>query len=127
MKLRIKGNSLRFRLNKVEVETFGSAGYIEDKVEFGSEPNTNFHYRIEKTAAKGLAGSFEEGRITVFVPESTADQWIDTDQVGIEGTHKFDDQTELYILIEKDFVCLTAPAYEDQSDNYPHPKGDKNC
>jgi hypothetical protein len=30
-------------------------------------------------------------------------------------------------LIEKDFVCLTAPAHEDQSDNYPRPKGDENC
>ena len=127
MKLRIKGNSLRLRLNKVEVEAFGAAGYIEDKVEFGAAPNSDFRYRIEKTAATDLAGRFEDGRITVSVPEVTADQWINTDQVGIEGTHKFDDRTELYILIEKDFVCLTAPGHEDQSDNYPHPKGETIC
>lgn len=127
MKLRIKGNSLRFRLSKSEVEVFGRTGKIEEKVKFGPLPQDEFCYRIEKTSGHDISGSFIDGRITVYVPEGLANQWVESEQVGVEGRQGLDDQTELYILIEKDFVCRTAPEHEDQSDNYPHPKGERFC
>jgi hypothetical protein len=34
MKIRIKGNSLRYRLTRPEVEQFGQTGYIEEKIDF---------------------------------------------------------------------------------------------
>ena len=41
MKLRIKGNSIRFRLTKPEVDYFEKENYLEEKTHFG---NTEFVY-----------------------------------------------------------------------------------
>lgn len=127
MKLRIKGNSLRFRLSKSEVEVFGKTGRIAETLRFGSTEQDGFCYAIEKTTGDDISASFVDGRITVSVPEGLASRWVESDEVGIEGSQKLDDQTEMYVLIEKDFVCRTEPAHEDQSDNYPHPKGERSC
>lgn len=127
MKLRIKGNSLRFRLSRSEVEAFGKTGKVAETVNFGPTEQDGFCYAIEKTTGNEISASFVAGNMTVSVPEGLANRWVGSDEVGIEGSEKLDDQTELHILIEKDFVCRTAPEHEDQSDNYPHPKGERSC
>ena len=127
MKLRIRGNSLRFRLSRSEVEDLGVKGSIEETVNFGHYQQDNFGYTLKKTSANEFSGTFSGGRITVSVPETIIDRWVESDQVSIEGSQKLDEQTDLKFLIEKDFVCLNAHNDEDQSDRYPHPKGDKAC
>ena len=126
MKLRIRENTLRFRLGRSEVEAFGRTGIIGDRVRFGVTKN-DFGYSLEKTTESGFSASFADGMIVVRVPVSEADSWASTDKVSLAGTFLPDEQTELKILIEKDFVCLNAHNDEDQSDRYPHPKGDSAC
>lgn len=126
MKLRIRENTLRFRLGRSEVETFGRTGTIGDKVRFGLEVD-EFGYILEKTPEGEFSASFADGMIVVRVPASDADSWANSDVVSLAGTFLPDEQTELKILIEKDFVCLNAHNDEDQSDRYPHPKGDNAC
>ena len=82
---------------------------------------------LEKTSANEFSGTFTGGRITVGVPAAIIDLWAATEQVSIEGSQKLDAQTNLKFLIERDFVCLNAHNDEDQSDRYPHPKGDEAC
>ena len=36
MKIRIKGNSLRYRLTKTDVERFSSDGYLQEQTVFGN-------------------------------------------------------------------------------------------
>ena len=36
MKIRIKGNSIRLRLTKTEVDNFAANGFVEEKTEFGN-------------------------------------------------------------------------------------------
>lgn len=48
MKLRIRENTLRFRLGRSEVESFDRTGTIGDKVQFGLGKN-DFGYLLEKT------------------------------------------------------------------------------
>lgn len=105
---------------------FGRTGKIEECVKFGTG-QTDFCYTIEKTSRNEFSGSFTEGRIIVRVPEKLANQWIDSEQVGIEGSQTLDELNELQFLIEKDFVCLSSHDNEDQSDKYPHPKGEEAC
>lgn len=126
MKLRIRDNLLRFRLGRSEVQAFGTIGKIEGCVKFGQGQN-DFRYALEKTSANEFSGSFANGNITVRVPELLVGQWVNSEDVGIEGSQTLDDHIELNFLIEKDFVCLSAHDSEDQSDNYPHPKGEKLC
>ncbi|HRI03172.1 MAG TPA: hypothetical protein PLL77_05480 [Pyrinomonadaceae bacterium] len=126
MKLRIRENTLRFRLGRSEVETFDQTGAIGDNVRFGLGKN-DFGYLLEKTPDSNFSASFADGTIVVRVPASDANSWANSDEVSLAGTFLADEQTELRILIEKDFVCLNAHNDEDQSDRYPHPKGDAAC
>lgn len=123
MKIRIKGNSIRYRLTKTEIARFGKNGYLEEKTEFlnGAE----FYYCLERRPGMDeLQASFENNRITVFVPEHTAAEWTTTEIVGYDTKIQLGEGKELLLLIEKDFVCLDH-TMEDQSDNYPNPN--KSC
>jgi hypothetical protein len=112
MKIRIKGNSLRYRLTKTDVERFTNEGYLEEVTAFGSNI---LIYAIQVYGSNHLSAGFEGNKITLFMPESMVKNWATTDRVGFEET-----TGPLYLLIEKDFTCLDNVA-EDQSDNYPNP------
>lgn len=127
MKIRIKGNTLRFRLGKTEVDKLDQVGYIDEVVNFGPDGQNNFYYALEKSATDHFSGTFSGGRITVSVPGPIIDRWAASEDVTIEGSQIIDARTELKFLIEKDFVCLNAHNDDDQSDRYPHPMGDNAC
>ncbi|MES2375456.1 MAG: hypothetical protein V4553_02705 [Bacteroidota bacterium] len=112
MKIRIKGNSLRYRLTKTDVEQFSLSGYVEETIDFGSQALT---YALERSELNILMATFDHNKITLLMPRNMATEWEMTDRVGFEG---FDN--DLFLLIEKDFKCLDNVA-EDQSDNYPNP------
>lgn len=125
MKLRIKGNSIRFRLTRSEVAEFAQTGKFGETSFFGPGPDDQLIYSIEATANDSLSASFRGGRLTVHIPQHLADEWTSTENVGIEGV-SIGSNGEIHILIEKDFVCLTRDD-EDPNENYPHPKGDARC
>jgi hypothetical protein len=114
MKIRIKGNSLRYRLSKSDVERFCSVGYIEEITDFGSQ---QLIYALQRGGHDGLEATFDNNKITVTMPATMASEWDQTDRVGFDGQ-----DNKLTLLIEKDFQCLDN-VVEDQSDNYPHPSG----
>ena len=123
MKIRIKGSSIRYRLTKTEIANFGKNGYLEERTEFVNE--AVFYYCLErKPGIENLQASFLNNRITVFVPEGITEEWTVTDRVGYNNTIQLGNGKELFLLIEKDFVCLDH-TFEDQSDNYPNPN--KTC
>lgn len=127
MKLRILGNSLRFRLGRSEVEAFGRTGSISERVRFGSSIENDLRYELKIVEGSEFVGNFENGAITVGVPRSAVDEWVGSEEVSISGKQGLDQETSLKFLIEKDFVCLSAHNDEDQSDRYPHPKGPDAC
>ena len=106
---------------------FALTGLIEERVQFGMPSGNDLCYTLQKTKGQEFTGTFADGKISVGVPEILVERWASTDDVSLEGVQKLDCQTDLKILIEKDFVCLNAHNDEDQSDRYPHPKGDEPC
>lgn len=123
MKIRIKGNSIRYRLTRTEIANFGRDGIIEERTAFLNGPS--FHYTLERKAGiSTLEASYSGNRISIFVPEGIAGEWTTTDIVGYDHKMPIGDGKELFLLIEKDFVCLDHTV-EDQSDNYPNPN--KTC
>ena len=119
MKLRIKGNSLRLRLTQTEIANFGEQGIIEEKTAF---PNGSyFRFAIErKKGIMELEADLTGNLMTVFVPESIAQEWVTTDKVGFENKMDLGNGNSLFLLIEKDWVCLDN-SIEDQEDNFPNP------
>lgn len=118
MKIRIKGNSIRLRLTQTEVANFARFGKLEERTEFG---DTFFAYELLRNeAVKTLSATMHGNKITMHVPSSIANEWTTTDVVGFQDNQPLPDGKQLFLLLEKDFVCLDN-TFEDQSDNYPNP------
>jgi hypothetical protein len=114
MKLRIQGNSLRFRLTRSEVARLYEDGTIAETTHFGV--GHSLTYRLRKAGAgTGVRAELADGVITVSAPASAVDSWATSDEVGIAARDGV-----LRIAIEKDFRCLTRRE-EDEVDAYPHP------
>ncbi|WP_350286616.1 hypothetical protein [uncultured Croceitalea sp.] len=119
MKIRIKGNSVRLRLTKPEVETFCKEGRYEEKTVFGSKTLT---YVLEgKTGITEPEANYIEDKIIVYLPKEELAFWPNSNRVGYSNSVDWNDTTTLSILVEKDFTCLDN-TIEDQSENYPNPR-----
>lgn len=116
MKLRIKSNSLRYRLTRTDVDTLAREGYLEEYVNF---PGHVLIYAIQLTEGQVLTVSYIDNKITLSMSHKMIQEFVDTDRVGFENRSE-----ELYLLVEKDFTCLDE-VDEDQSDNYPNPLAKK--
>jgi hypothetical protein len=121
MKVRIKGNFVRFRLVQSEVKTISELGSCEEKTVFGISANQTFTYRlVSKSGITQLEATLENNVLTMYMPIEDAKKWHDDERVGYENDVDNGTATPLHLLLEKDFVCLDETV-EDQSDNYPHP------
>jgi len=118
MKIRIKGNSVRFRLSQTEVKTLSTEGKIFDNTDFGA---STFTYGVVlKEELEKLNIRFQNSSITLEMPKKDGESWHDNDIITFDHTLPLKN-TDLYLLLEKDFTCLDN-TIEDQSDNYPNPK-----
>ena len=121
MKLRVRGNSLRFRLGRGEVRRLAEDGLVEERTEFAPGAPA-LVYALRTSEGPGVSATFEGGRIIVSVPRTMARQWAAGDQVGLEGSQPVG-AGSLRILIEKDFECMDAAPGESQADAFPTPRG----
>lgn len=122
MKLRIKGNSLRIRLSRSEVERLSLTGYLEEQTLFGEN---KFVYALQRVnEADELSATLEHNKITMLVPFKLVKDWPENNVVGFNANMPLTDNNSLYLLLEKDFICLDETT-EDQSDNYENPN--KTC
>ncbi|REJ77560.1 MAG: hypothetical protein DWQ47_14395 [Acidobacteria bacterium] len=113
MKLRIRGNSIRFRLLKSEVAELAEKGSVSESTDFGDSRLT---YSIVQ--GSGTSAGFANGAVTVTVSEEEIRAWADDDsKIGIEA-----DSEGLKILIEKDFACPTRKDDPDNLDAFANPE-----
>ena len=112
MKIRIKDNSVRFRLTQSEVHELGENGIVSSLTQFADRP---FIYMVKRTNDTELSADFIENRIVMKMPEAMVEELVMTDRIGFDG-----ESGTVKLLIEKDFVCIDNTV-EDQSDNYPNP------
>ncbi|MBL0103415.1 MAG: hypothetical protein IPP51_06430 [Bacteroidetes bacterium] len=83
MKIRIKGNTIRIRLSKSEVDRFAVNHRIEDHTEFG---DTKFSYALVSGPQYAQMGAdFKDGIITMFLTEKQAEEWTKTTLIGLEN------------------------------------------
>ncbi len=81
MKIRIKGNTVRYRLSKPEVTELGNSGRLEEQTDFLT--NT-LVYAIQQSKKEELSADFSQNTITLYIPQTALQQWVNTEQVGIE-------------------------------------------
>ena len=112
MKIRIKHNSIRYRLTQSDVASLVKEKKILDSVYFGLQ---QFVYELQVVDDYALSSTYSNNTITVYIPKSMVTELIETDKVGFENERHLP-----HLLVEKDFTCLDE-VDEDQSDNYPNP------
>jgi hypothetical protein len=121
MKLRIRGNSIRLRLKRGEVESLAAGNKLIEETEF---PGTVFSYSLELSDNEDMVASFDDGRIEISMPREIIPEWADTDLVTLYTEQELPGDGKLEILVEKDFTCLEPGHHrncEDDQDTYPHP------
>ncbi len=123
MKIRIKGNSIRLRLTKSDVDLFEKEGMVEERTDLGT---VAFGYVLQRSnEVDQLTASFSDGKIIMYMPETWAQEWTSTEKTGFDSHVSLgSDGGGLYLLLEKDFKCLDETV-EDQSDNYDNPLANK--
>ncbi|GAA4437659.1 hypothetical protein GCM10023188_32110 [Pontibacter saemangeumensis] len=120
MKVRISGNSIRFRLKQPEVSYFQQHGKITEVTAFGPAPADQLRFMLEVSPAPELAVHFEANTTTIRVPQELAAKWTGTALVGFDGRVDTGKGQQMDLLVEKDFACLDAPE-EDNVGTYPNP------
>ena len=124
MKLRIKGDSIRLRLGRSEVDRLAAGGAVVESTTFDPMGRQRFEYRlVADRDADEVVAALEDNRLTVRVPAGRAAAWGRSDAIGIAVEQGIGDGKALRILIEKDLECLDGPPGESQADAFARPGG----
>ncbi|WP_118976687.1 DUF7009 family protein [Taibaiella koreensis] len=118
MKIRIKGNSVRYRLSQTDVALLTTKGYHEEQTVFG--PSALTYALVRKEDGDRLTATYEQHKITVAIPAAWLEHWAGNDVVGFDSHMPLAEGDSLFLLVEKDFKCIDDTT-EDQSDNYDNP------
>ena len=126
MKLRIKGNSLRFRISPSEMARLLQSGRIEETICFGSGDDERLTYALEHSAqVQAMTVRYVPTEVTVMVASHEAHRWAEGQDVGLYGETKTS-HGPLEIVVEKDFACLDKDD-EANADTFPNPKHGAVC
>ena len=112
MKIRIKGNSIRLRLTKTDVQTLKQTGLVEEKTIVNSEEIFSYSLMISDKIDK-IAATFQNNKMTVFLSNEEAKILTEMEEITVQGSQ----ENGLFLLVEKDLQCLDTTS-EDQSDMY---------
>jgi hypothetical protein len=124
MKLRIRENTIRLRLKRAEVDQLASGQSIVEQTHF---PDSVLTYRLDVADGGDFSASFNDGNLTISLPQAEVTEWAQNDQVSIVAEQALGNSDSLSLLVEKDFKCL-APGHhrpgEDDDDTFPHPEAE---
>ena len=121
MKIRIKGNFVRFRLTQSEVKALANGSNLSESTCFGPGEEHTFVYALQaKNGIEDLQATFDGRKMTLFLPADAARSWHGDSRVGFENKQEVAPGIFLEMLLEKDFACLDD-THEDQTDKYPNP------
>ena len=124
MKLRIRGDTIRLRLKRGEVDQIAAGTSVVEQTRF---PDAVLTYRLDVSDDGAFSASFDAGNLAIQLPEAAVSQWASSDQVSLHVEQDVGDSGTLFLLVEKDFECLAPGDHrpgDDDTDTYPHPATD---
>ena len=116
MKLRCTQNSIRLRLRKSDIQKLQEEGMVRESVFFPGGTVFSFELNINAQSTEVVA-DIHNGELDVCLPVQMANDWINSEQVGIETNQQLANGESLHLLIEKDFPCQHRPD-EDKTDTF---------
>ena len=126
MKLRFKGESLRLRVSRSDLERLMQDTRIEESIHFGVRPDEQWTYALELGAPEhAISMRYTASEVAIILSKSQAKKWVDTDAVGIYGEVQ-GGAGPLELIVEKDFACLDRED-DENADTFPNPKAGPAC
>jgi len=125
MKLRLKGNSIRLRLQRSEVARLQDEKVVSDATEFPGGPPLCYAIHVDPAVAS-VAIRYASERIELRVPVARATAWFAADEVTLAETLTLENGEKLLVVVEKDFKCLHAATMDDESDAFENPSAKSN-
>ena len=125
MKLRIRGNSVRLRLKRGEVDQIAAGTSVVEKTHF---PGAILTFRLEASDGNSISANFDNGNLVVSLPRKRISEWASSSEVSLSEEQKLPDADSLSLLIEKDFSCLEPGHHrdcDDDADTFPHPSAEE--
>lgn len=98
-----------------------ATGKVESSTHLGTGV---LHFCVRSKDITDPVIKLEGSNVHLSIPESRIKAWTEPDQVGFELIIPNTDGTEVSVLLEKDFKCLTERE-EDDSNGFDNPM--KNC
>lgn len=127
MKLRIKGNSLRLRVSRSEVERLVDIGRVQETIDLGWDHAARLTYALEHAnIPQEIRVHHQAQEVIVVLSSESTRRWAGSaDEVGLYG--RLDVYNgELTVSVEKDFACLDGTVAENE-DTFPNPNGGAIC
>ena len=100
MQVRIRGNSIRFRVSKTDLAKLAETGRIDATVRFSSERTLRYAIEVKPTGA--VTATFDGASIDVTLPKTRLDLWLRPNEVSVEGSQPTGGGKVLEIVLEKD-------------------------
>ncbi len=121
MKLRIRGDSMRLRLKRSEVDLLATGASIVEETHF---PGAVLTYRLDVSDNTRISANFDNGSLVVSLPRPKVLAWASSDEVSLFAEQQLEGSRSLSLLIEKDFKCLEPGHHRDcadDEDTFAHP------
>lgn len=119
MKLRVRHNSIRFRLGRTEVERLWQGLECRERICFPG--NQQLEYVIQPSSSSTITALLLGQIISVEIPRHDLAEWCASERVGLCAEIAVPHHAPLQVLIERDFRCLDPAISEDQSDTFDNP------
>jgi hypothetical protein len=116
MKLRFRKNSLRLRVNQVEVEQLAVGQTLAESVSFAG--GAILEYILTPSSGPTRSAHFDGKSIRITAP---LHDWVRSPDIGFY----FEVEPGLKIAIEKDLECVDGPA--EEQDPHAYPRAAKVC
>jgi hypothetical protein len=116
MKIRIRGNSIRYRLDKKDIATLQEQQQVEEITTIGA---ATLHFSVHAHAGEPVT-TLQGNKVQLYLPATQVEEWATTEQVGFRHDLPNADGSVLQLLIEKDFKCLTERD-EDERHAFENP------
>ncbi len=123
MKLRFRGNSVRLRVNRREVDGLASGASLREQIHFPGD--SCISYVLESSNEPRPEASFRQGVIRISAPQTLIEDWATGDSVGIYFELPANGAS-LAVAIEKDLECVDSAPEERDPDAFPRSMW-KNC
>lgn len=127
MKLRIKGDALRLRVSRSELDRFLRGERIEETIHFSSDLDAKLTYSLENAADGASTGvRYRPGQVVVMLAKDQVETWSEPSQVGIYTSLQIGPTVSLELVIEKDYACLDRDD-RDNADTFDNPHAGTMC